>query len=233
MIFWEEQSSPKSKTKLKWTLIFYQTKLYFGCKSLFVGCSVCLQMEERRDNDAPRSVCYPQLYFQLWTARVWSYEIVIALRMFQAVCDASVDNGSASAPTLDIHCDTSGTQPQSRGEEGRWHGDHCTAPLLPTHLHIPAIQQTSGQQAASNSGPVFLFTNQSFPWMIRYRRNLHKDVWYTSYQFFCACDIIPASVYPFSTGCYWPSIVCYCGHCKLQQMDAWPAHWLGGATRAE
>ena len=58
--------------------------------------------------------------------------------------------------------------------------------------------------------------------MIRYRRNLHKDVWYTSYQFFCACDIIPASVYPFSTGCYWPSIVCYCGHCKLQQMDAWP-----------
>ena len=53
--------------------------------------------------------------------------------MFQAVSDASVDNGSASVPTLSIHCDTSGTKPPSWAEEGRWHGDHCTAPLLPTH----------------------------------------------------------------------------------------------------
>ena len=47
--------------------------------------------------------------------------------MFQAVCDASVDNGSASAPTLDIHCDTSESQPQSRGEERRADGTETTA----------------------------------------------------------------------------------------------------------
>ena len=53
---------------------------------------------------------------------------------------------------------------------------HCSLHI--THPRIPTIQQTSGQQPARISGPVFLFRYQSFPWMIRYRENLHKDVWY-------------------------------------------------------
>ena len=115
--------------------------------------------------------------------------------------------------------------PSHRAGQRRADGTETTA-LHHCSLHIHTSQQSSKHQASRQPATVdqyiSLDTNRSPEWSDTEKISIKMFDISTSYQFFCACDIIAASLYPFSNGCYWHSIVCHRGHCTLQQMDAWP-----------